>query len=103
MMPLTSTVGPLVFRLPGMQASAAHCQASCENGPTVWEVVILLMVVSLQAHRGGVASAQDDVEFVAQHFRADRVFEAEARNQALARRFVRDALEDRVVVEQRVA
>src|SRR5450830_694922 len=102
--PLTTIFVALLSTLAVM--STAQRQASCGNGPMVCEVVILLVIVvpdSLDTHRGGVASAQHDVELVAEHLVVDGFIQAEARDQTLACSLVRNALENRVVFKQRIA
>src|SRR5476649_488556 len=104
MMPLMVMVAAVVSSWPAALASTAHCQAACENGPMVCEVVMWLMrIAPLNAHGRGITAAQHDIEFIAQHLVAVGVFQAVAGNQALARGQVRDALENRIVVEQRIA
>src|SRR5450830_974471 len=77
--PLTTIFGALLSTVAVM--STAQRQASWGKGPMVCEVVILLVMVfanSLKTHRRGVASAQHDVEFIAQHLVVDGLFQAEA-------------------------
>eukprot|EP01022_Parablepharisma_sp_SALTPOND_P016942 TRINITY_DN2599_c0_g3_i6.p1 TRINITY_DN2599_c0_g3~~TRINITY_DN2599_c0_g3_i6.p1 ORF type:complete len:1173 (+),score=341.22 TRINITY_DN2599_c0_g3_i6:1282-4800(+) len=64
--------------------------------------VLSCSVNASDTHGRGVAAAQDDVEYVAEHLVVHRFVQREARDQALAGSLVGDALEDRVVVEQRV-
>src|SRR5450830_441477 len=74
--PLTTICGALLSTLAVM--STAQRQASCGNGPMVCEVVILLVIVFsnfLSFHRRGVASAQHDIEFIAQHLVVHGLFQ----------------------------
>src|SRR5450830_1092753 len=100
MQPLTVICGAALSTL--AVNSTAQCQASCGKGPMVCDVVILLvmMVFALDTHRGRIATAQNDVEFIAEHLVVHCFFQTETRNQAFTRSDVGHTLEDRIKVEQ---
>src|SRR5579863_4576832 len=79
----------------------ARIRAGLKKGPTVCDGVCSGLISAW--HRRGVAAAQYKVESVAQRILRNGNVDIKTRYQAFARGFIRDAVEDRIESQQRIA